>query len=419
METLSFDAVQAFVNARRDKPIYCYMPEGFRQRGKVLCVRQALYGHRQSPRDWFNCYTNALKSLNFKSASDEQCLWIQENGVLLFFYVDDSILAFDKKNEAQALEIQDKLCKLFPMKKLGEAKSFVGIQIIRNREKRKMWLVQEKYIDQISKTFKIKESGRMMSPLALDYDMSANKGEKLSADLIQIYQRKVGTAAYASICSRPDISLAVSMCADHLLNPAMRHLHAITQVLQYLVNTCKRGILYDCELIKPTGFHSDVLIMASDASFGDNEGRTSSQGFVAFLYGGPVVWHASKQRSVTTSTTEAELVALSAAARELMALERFLSHLETTSTISIRLLCDNQQTVNILTQKTPLLTTKLRHIDIHQHWLREKLIKNLKDNIHLTWIPTSQMPADGLTKRLHIAKHQEFVRLIGLEDIAN
>lgn len=62
METLSYDAVQAFVNARRDKPIYCYMPEGFRQRGKVLRVWQALCGHRQSPKDWFNCYTNALKS---------------------------------------------------------------------------------------------------------------------------------------------------------------------------------------------------------------------------------------------------------------------------------------------------------------------------------------------------------------------
>ncbi|KAI0993915.1 hypothetical protein K3495_g14269, partial [Podosphaera aphanis] len=373
METLSFDAIQAFVNAKRDKPIYCYMPEGFRQRGKVLCVRQALYGHRQSPKDWFDCYTEALKSLNFRSTNEEQCLWVHENGIILFFYVDDSILAFNKKYENEALEIQEKLSNLFPIKKLGEAESFIGIKIIRDREKRKMWLVQEGYIDKIKKSFHLTNSGRMLTPLAPDYDMSPNKGEKLSAEQIQIYQRKVGTAVYAAICTRPDIALAVSICADHLLNPAMRHLHAITHVLQYLVNTSKFGILYDCTLIKPTGPHPDVLIMASDASFGDNDGRKSSQGFVAFLYGGPVLWHASKQRSVTTSTTEAELVALSAAARELMALERFLNYLDLTSTLSKRLLCDNQQTVNILTQKTPLLTTKLRHIDIHQHWLREKL----------------------------------------------
>lgn len=50
VETLSFDAVQAFVNARRDRPIYCCMPEGFRQNGKLLCVWKALCGHWSSGR---------------------------------------------------------------------------------------------------------------------------------------------------------------------------------------------------------------------------------------------------------------------------------------------------------------------------------------------------------------------------------
>lgn len=38
METLNSDAVQAFVNARRDNPAYCHMPDGYRQKGKVLRV---------------------------------------------------------------------------------------------------------------------------------------------------------------------------------------------------------------------------------------------------------------------------------------------------------------------------------------------------------------------------------------------
>lgn len=258
-----------------------------------------------------------------------------------------------------------------------------------------------------------------MTPIAPDHDMSHNKGDKLSANDVQTYQRKVGTAIYAAICTRPDIALAVSMCADHLVNPAMRHLHAITHVLQYLVNTSKFGITYGNSLDNLTGQNSDVLLMASDASFGDNEGRKSSQGFIAYLYGGPIVWHSSKQRSVTTSTTEAELVSLSAAARELMALERFLGHLERKTTIQKKLVCDNKQTVKILTQKAPLLSTKLRHVDIHQHWLRQILQNDVKDNIELTWVPTSHMPADGLTKRLHISKHNEFVKMIGLSDVTN
>ncbi|KAI0616210.1 hypothetical protein TUN199_11801, partial [Pyrenophora tritici-repentis] len=53
---------------------------------------------------------------------------------------------------------------------------------------------------------------------------------------------------------------------------------------------------------------------AADASFGDDvETRRSSAGYVFMLYGMPVDWKATVLRSVTRSTTEAELYALSAA----------------------------------------------------------------------------------------------------------
>ncbi|KOS37314.1 hypothetical protein ACN38_g11899 [Penicillium nordicum] len=54
---------------------------------------------------------------------------------------------------------------------------------------------------------------------------------------------------------------------------------------------------------------------ASDASFGDNKDRKSSEGYICKLYGGPIDWKASKQKTVTTSTTEAELLALAEAGK--------------------------------------------------------------------------------------------------------
>lgn len=66
----------------------------------------------------------------------------------------------------------------------------------------------------------------------------------------------------------------------------------------------------------------------------------------------------------------------------------------------------------------PLLTTKLRHIDTHQHWLRQILQSSDENDIEFSWIPTLQMPADSLTKRLHVAKNIIFMNLIGLEDIS-
>ncbi|KOS36072.1 hypothetical protein ACN38_g13245 [Penicillium nordicum] len=53
-----------------------------------------------------------------------------------------------------------------------------------------------------------------------------------------------------------------------------------------------------------------LVEFASDALFGDNKDRKSSEGYICKLYGGPIDWKASKQKTVTTSTTEAELLAL-------------------------------------------------------------------------------------------------------------
>ncbi|KAI1526968.1 rve domain containing protein, partial [Pyrenophora tritici-repentis] len=67
---------------------------------------------------------------------------------------------------------------------------------------------------------------------------------------------------------------------------------------------------------------------ASDAAFADDlPTRRSSQGYLFMLYGMPIDWKATLQRSVTKSTTEAELLALSTAASELQAWNRLFKHI--------------------------------------------------------------------------------------------
>lgn len=171
-------------------------------------------------------------------------------------------MAFHKKDKEKALSLQESLCNLFPIKKLGEANSFLGLNIYRDRSNRKLWLVRKGYIQQICNSYNLKSSHRAKTPWAPDYDMSPDSGPKLSTEPKQLYQRKVGSAVYTSICTRPDISLAVSMCADYLVNPAMRHLNAITNVLQYLCDTENYGIIYDCQLLKTSVLHEDILMMA-------------------------------------------------------------------------------------------------------------------------------------------------------------
>jgi hypothetical protein len=76
--------------------------------------------------------------------------------------------------------------------------------------------------------------------------------------------------------------------------------------------------------------------------------------------------------------------------------------------------CDNQQTIRLLTTPTMKLATKLKHVDIHHHWLRQEV---QHQRLQIDWVPTTEMPADGLTKALSTQKHQAFIQQIGLVDI--
>ena len=60
------------------------------------------------------------------------------------------------------------------------------------------------------------------------------------------------------------------------------------------------------------------------------------------------------------------------------------------------------------------LQTKLRHVDTHQMWLRQEVEQK---RLQVNWVPTDQMPADGLTKVLPRQKHENVVKQMGLEDV--
>ena len=64
--------------------------------------------------------------------------------------------------------------------------------------------------------------------------------------------------------------------------------------------------------------------------------------------------------------------------------------------------------------QTLVLMTKLRHVDISQHWLRERVQTG---DIRIQWIETGNMAADGLTKVLTWQKQERFVKQLALVDI--
>ena len=224
------------------------------------------------------------------------------------------------------------------------------------------------------------------------------------------YQQKVGSLNFAAIISRPDISKAVSKLSEFLQNPSPVHIAAVNWTLQYLIGSKYLAIQYDRNQTA-----QQIFIASSDSAFADDPlTYNSSYGFCFSLFGGVIQYKATKGKTVTTSSTEAELLALSQTAKNFLWWKRIFTCLQFNPQEKATIYCDNLQTIRILTKETPKLQTALKHVDIHQSWLRQEVQAG---TIHVDWIPTAQIVADGFTKILPPQQHEEFIRKLNLVNI--
>jgi hypothetical protein len=99
---------------------------------------------------------------------------------------------------------------------------------------------------------------------------------------------------------------------------------ALTIGYQALASTPDLAIDVYCKALSPSPLGNLGLHAYSDASFADAKDRKSTSGYLFKLAGGTVCYHSSKQKLVTTSTTEAEYVGLTYAAKEATWLKRLL-----------------------------------------------------------------------------------------------
>ena len=320
------------------------------------------------------------------------------------YYVDDILFIYHARNAEQFEALLSQLQQRYQLRRMKEANWFLGIRIMRDRPTRRLWLCQDSYIDKLASRFNI-EGTRLPTSLLGDADLAPYEGQASQQD-IYAYQQRIGSLNFASISTRADVARPCSVLAQHLQNPGPAHLAAADRALGYLVGTRTMAILFD-------GMLAEGLAAYSDASFADTQDRKSSDGYLFTLYGGPVDWKAARQKTVTTSTTEAELLALSQASKQAIQWHRILKDINYSQPeTSIR--CDNSQTIRLLTEETPQLSTRLRHVDIHHHWLRQE---TQEGRIDVKWCPTSDMKADGLTKTLTGQRFEHFIRQLNLVDV--
>ena len=338
LETRQYDAVNAFANSSINEPVFCKVPPGWTGGNLdiLLLLQRTLYGLKQSPILWYKELSKTLIEFGLEPLSGIDCIYTNSY-MIVFFFEDDICVLYDKRYTSQVDTFEADLFSTYEMKFLGEIDWFLGIRVTRDRASRKLWLCQDSYVDKLAAKFNISKTKTRLTPLPVE-EILKFTGTASAQDILH-FQQKVGSINFPAVITRPDIAHASSKLSEHLTNPSPHHLELVTRVIEYLVDTRTLSILFDGQV----DLSREIWLVSSDASFADDlRTRFSSQGYAFKLFGGLIDWKANKQKTVTLSSTEAELLAVSQAAKETLWWSRLFDLIEFDPGHQVAIQCDNQ-----------------------------------------------------------------------------
>ncbi|KAL4361053.1 hypothetical protein GQ457_04G019690 [Hibiscus cannabinus] len=291
----------------------------------------------------------------------------------------------------------------------GEAAYILGVKIYRDRSRRLPGLSQSTYIDKVLKRFSMEESKRGFLPMrhviSLSKEMCPSTPQETERMSQIPYASAIGSIMYAMICTRPNLSYALSMTSRYQANPGEGHWTAVKNILKYLRRTKDVFLVY--------GGEEELRIKGyTDASFQtDKDDSRSQSGFVFCLNGGAVSWKSSKQDTVADSTTEAEYIAASEAAKE-----AFITSLGVIPSIVdvVDLYCDNNGA--IVQANEPRSHQRSKHILRRFHLIREIIDRG---DVEICKVHTDDNIADPLTKPLAQQKHDRHTESLGIRYVSD
>ncbi|CAD6239581.1 unnamed protein product [Miscanthus lutarioriparius] len=220
------------------------------------------------------------------------------------------------------------------------------------------------------------------------------------------YASAIGSIMYAMICTRPDVSYALSVASRYQANPGESHWTLAKNILKYLRRTKDVFLVY--------GGEEELVVNGyTDASFQTYMDDSQSQsGYVFTINGGAVSWKSSKQETVSDSTAEAEYIVASESAKEGVWMRRFLIELGVfpNAYSPLNLHCDSNGA--IAQAKEPRNHQKNKHVLRKFHLIREFISRG---DIKMCKIHTDLNVADPLTKALPQPKHETHMRAMGIK----
>ncbi|CAI7867805.1 unnamed protein product, partial [Closterium sp. NIES-53] len=240
---------RAFLQGSLHEEIWLRRPPGFTgsfPAGTQWSLRRPVYGLRQAPREWHDTRRTTLAALRFAPSTADPSLFLRTDTSLPLFYVlvyvDDLVFA-TADTEALTL-VKSEVQKRHTCTDLSELRSYLGLQITRDRERHTITLTQSRMVHQDLQRFGFQFSSPQPTPLSTGHSFSAPPLDE-SVEPSGPYPELMGCLMYLMTCTRPDLAYPLSPLARYVAPRRHRKVHwdAAKRVLRYLCSTSGMGLV--------------------------------------------------------------------------------------------------------------------------------------------------------------------------------
>ncbi|CAI7889637.1 unnamed protein product, partial [Closterium sp. NIES-54] len=236
-----------------------------------------------APREWHDTLRTTLAALGLAPSTADPSLFLRTDTSLPPFdvpvYVDNLLFATADTEPLTLMKLE--LQKRYTCTHLGELRSYLDLQITRDRARRTITLTLSHNLNQVLQRFGFHFSSPQPTPLSNGHSLSAPHSDE-SVQPSGPYPELVGCIMYMMTCTRPDLAYPLSLLARYVAPGRHRKVHwdAAKRVLHYLCSTSGMGLVLG-------GRGPVVLTGHADASWVvDSATQRSSQGYTFSLGSG-------------------------------------------------------------------------------------------------------------------------------------
>ena len=352
----------------------------------IVKLDKALYGCLQASLLWYNRLSSVLLACGFEKNEVDPCVFSKgsgDNRCTLCVHVDDLLVvdATDYLTEELVAHLRSEFNEV----KLngGTSHSYLGMSFdfsVRGSVR----LSMSHYIATLLAEYEV--TGVAVTP-AEEWLFDVRQSELLSDAERESFHSAAAKLLFLSKRVRPDIQTAVSFLTTRVQKPDVDDKKKLGRVLKYLNKTKDM-----CMVLAPSCIDEvDVFV---DASYGTHpDGKSHTGRVVSLGRTAPVAVSSTKQKIVTKSSTESELVGLSDSVGDGVGVAELLRTLG----FEVKPICfhqDNMSTIR-MAENGASASRRTRHINVRYFFIKERIDTG---EIRLSYLPTEEMIADLLTK---------------------